>query len=124
MAVVEKLKQAKIPCYFIDEAPQFLLNGEALKTNGQVAFTIGEDMEVLASDIEKLQLPSPVTKLDGAYVTLVPGDKNDNFVLIMPVIPDTQVEGTIKCKGKKVNVKPTKTLSIYQVNKKGVKQIL
>ncbi|MBO0321975.1 hypothetical protein J0X14_06685 [Muricauda sp. CAU 1633] len=123
LAVIEKLKQAHIPCYFIDEIPQLLLNGETLKSNDDVAFSIGEDMSVLASDIEKLQLPSPVTKLEGAYVTVVPGENENNFVMIMPVVPNSQVGGVIKCNGQKVTVKPTKSLAIYQVGIKGVKQI-
>jgi hypothetical protein len=124
LAAIEKLKQASIPCYFIDEIPQLLLNGKALELKDTASFSIGEDMTLLASDIEKLRLPSPVTKLEGAYVTVIPSENKNIFVLIMPVIPGTQVGGIITCNGQKVTVKPTKSLSIYRVGVKGVKQML
>ena len=123
LIIIEKLKKANIPCYFIDERPQFLLNGKSLDLKYTVSFCIGEDMTLLASDIEKLRLPSPTTKLDGAYVTVIPGENKSVFVMVMPVIPGAQVGGVIKCNGKTVTIKPTKSLSIYQVETNRVKQI-
>ena len=123
LKVIRQLKQANIPCYFIDETPRFLLNGQQSDFNAPVAFNIGEDMSVLASDIEKLHLPSSVTKLEGAYVTLIPGDDKSLFVMIMPIVPNTEIKGTLKCMGHQVNVKPTRSLAIYQVNSKNVKQL-
>ncbi len=123
LTIIEKLKEANIPCYFIDETPQFLLNGKTLNLKNAVSFCIGEDMTLLASDIEKLRLPSPTTKLDGAYVTVIPGENKSVFVMVMPVIPGAQVGGVIKCNRKTVTIKPTKSLSIYQVETNKVKQI-
>lgn len=124
LSVIHKLKEANIPYYFIDETPQFLLNGKYLNLSTAVSFSIGEDMSELASNIEKLQLPSPLTKLDGAYVTLIQGENKNMFVMVMPIIPNTEVGGNIEYNGREINVKPTRTLSIYQVDTKKVKQVL
>ena len=123
LSVIKQLKKANIPCYFIDETPRFLLDGKSTGFTAPVSLIIGEDMTELASDIEKLQLPSPLTKLDGAYVTLIPGENNNMFVMIMPVIPNTEVGGVLKCNGQEVNVKPTRSLSIYQVTPQKVIQL-
>ena len=123
LAVIDQLRQEGIPCYFIDETPQYFLNGIETDFNASVAFSIGEDMTKLASDVEKLHLPSPATKLEGAYVTLIPGDNNNTFIMIMPVIPNTEVGGAIKCNNQTIKVKPTSKLSIYEVNTEGVKQV-
>jgi hypothetical protein len=122
-SIIKQLKKANIPCYFIDETPEFFISGEPIDFNTSVSFKIGEDMRELASDIEKLKLPSSLTKLEGAYVTLIPGENNNMFVMIMPVIPNTEVGGIIRCKELEIEIKPTRTLSIYQVDSKGAKQV-
>jgi hypothetical protein len=88
-----------------------------------VAFSIGDDMGLLASDVEKLKLPSSVSKLEGAYVTLIPGEGKEVFVMVMPVVPNNDVGGRIECMGQKIDVKSTNSLAIYCVNSKGVKQV-
>ena len=123
LSIIRELKQANIPCYFIDDSPQFMLSGEALDDNTPVAFSIGDDMAVLASDVEKLKLPSSVSKLEGAYVTLIPGEGQEVFVMVMPVVPNTEVGGRIECMGQKIDVKLTHSLAIYCVNPKGVKHV-
>lgn len=123
LSMIRQLKKASFPCYFIDEIPEFLISGKSIDFNASVTFSIGEDMTELASDIEKLKLPSPLKKLDGAYVTLIPGEDNTMFVLIMPVIPNTEVGGIIRCKELEIEIKPTRTLSIYQVDSKSAKQV-
>ncbi len=123
LAIIKQLKKAKIPCYFIDETPQLLLNGQKTDLNDEVALSIGENMDDLASNIEKLKLPSKVTKLDGAYVTLVPGEDDSLFLMVMPIVPNTEVGGSVKCLGQKVNIKATSSLAIYQVNSKTSKQV-
>lgn len=123
LEVIKQLKEAGIPIYFTDETPEYLLNGDEVDFDASVAFNIGDDMDELAANIEKLKLPSSVTKLEGAYVTLVPGENDDVFVMIMPVVPNTEVGGLIKCKGRKVKVEPTTTLSIYRVGAKKVKRV-
>jgi len=123
LSVIKQLKQANIPCYFIDDIPQYLLNGEALDYDVPVAFSIGEDMKELASDVEKLNLPSSVSKLEGAYITLVPGKDKDVFVMVMPVVPNTKVGGWIECMGQRINIETTSSLAIYHVSSEGVKHV-
>jgi hypothetical protein len=123
LSVINQLKQADIPYYFIDEIPQFLMNGKKINVDAPVAFSIGDDMKKLADNIEGLQLPSSITKLDGAYVTLIPTDDNSLFVMIMPIVPDTKIGGSIKCMGQVIHVKPSSSLSIYKVGIKGVKHV-
>ena len=123
LSVIKQLRQANIPCYFIDDIPQYLLNGEALDYDVPVAFSIGEDMIELASDVEKLNLPSSVSKLEGAYITLVPGEDKDVFVMVMPVVPNTKVGGWIECMAQRINIETTSSLAIYHVSSEGVKHV-
>ena len=123
LSIIEKLKANSIPFYFIDESPQFMLNGQVLENTFPVEFSIGNDMAKLASDIEKLNLPSQVSKLDGAYITLIPGEDKDLFVMVMPVVPNAKVGGQIECMGRKINIEKTSSLAIYHVSSKGVKPV-
>jgi hypothetical protein len=123
LAVIIILQKEKFPIYFADELPQFTLDGKQVTLDAIVSFNIGSNMNVLASNIEKLNLPSPVTKLKDAYVTVIPGDINDLFVMIMPIVPGTTISGQITCMGKSVNVEATNTLSIYHVDSNGSSKV-
>ncbi|MDD4430078.1 MAG: hypothetical protein PHF61_01545 [Bacteroidales bacterium] len=80
-------------------------------------------MTELANNVEQLRLPSPLTKLDGAYVSLIDAEKNRQYVMIMPVVPGTEVGGALQCRDVTINVKPANSLSVYQVYKKKVSQV-
>lgn len=109
--------------FYIDEVSELLVKGESFETEEPVAFSIGEDMEKLAIEIEKLESPSPVTKLEGAYVTVIPSENNNDFVMVTPIIPDIVVGGTNCCNGIKAEVKPTKSFAIYQVSNNRVNRV-
>ena len=119
LSVIQKMKELNFPCYIIDEPPQFILDGKKISQSFDVSFKIGKDINVLSEEIEKLNLPSPVTKLKGAYVTVIPGQSMDVFVMIMPVVPGTQVGGEILYKGNKIIVEQTNSLSIYHIDSNG-----
>ena len=123
LAVIKKLRKEKFPIYFADELPRFTLDGKQVTLDASVSFNIGSDMNALASDIEQLKLPSPVTKLKDAYVTAIPGDSNDLFVMIMPIVPGAAVNGQIMCLGQSINVETTSTLSIYHVDSNGSSKV-
>lgn len=124
LATIRELQQLNFPVYFIDELPQLTVDGEKIDLKAKVSFSIGRDVEQLSAEIKKLKLPSPVTQLKDAYVTVVPGSGKDVYVLIMPVEPGNEVGGEIICNGKKVIVEKSSKLSIYLVDSKGSKKVL
>ena len=72
LAAIRELQKKNFPIYFIDQLPQLTVDGEKVDLNAKVSFSIGDDMENLSAEIKKLDLPSPVTQLKDAYVTVVP----------------------------------------------------
>ena len=119
LATVRELQNKNFPIYFINELPQFQLNGEQVDLKATVSFNIGRNVNQLSDDIKKLNLPSPVTQLKDAYLTVVPANEKELYILVMPVEPGNEVGGEISCLGKKVNIEKTSTLSIYRVDSNG-----
>lgn len=121
-AVLQRLVAAKFPVYVIDEAPALTIEGEPVHLGLPVAFKIDPDAAGLTAAINLLNLPSPLSALPGAYVTAVPAENGDMFVSIMPVNPGESVSGEVICRGQKVKVEPSNTLSIYRVGAGRVKR--
>ena len=123
LATIRELQKKNFPVYFIGEVPRLTVDGKKVDLNAKVSFNIGDDMDKLSAEIKKLDLPSPVTQLKGAYVTVVPGNDKDVYVLVMPVVPGKEVSGEITCNGKKVIVEKSSKLSIYHVDSNGSKKV-
>lgn len=123
LAKVRELQKKNIPIYFIDEVPQLTVEGEKVDLNSKVSFSIGNDMAKLSAEIIKLNLPSPVTQLKDAYVTVIPDNDNNVYVLIMPIEPGREIGGEITCNGIKIVVEKTSELSIYHVDSNGSKKV-
>ncbi len=123
LAAIRELQKKNFPIYFIDELPQLTVDGEKVDLKAKVSFSIGDDMDKLSAEIKKLDLPSPVTQLKDAYVTVVPGSGKDVYVLVMPVEPGKEVSGQITCNGKKVVVEKSSKLSIYHVDSRGSRKV-
>ncbi|MFT3782760.1 MAG: hypothetical protein QM790_12165 [Nibricoccus sp.] len=124
IAVLEKLVAAKFPIHVIDEEPATTVEGKRVSLGLPVAFKIEADASGLVAAISKMKLPSPVTALPGAYVSVIPSDGDDLLVAIMPITPSATVSGQILCRGQKVMVKSAASLSIYRVGREGVKREL
>jgi hypothetical protein len=123
-SVIQKLVAAKFPVHVVDQAPELTLDGERVSLSLPVAFKIEADATDLVSAIARLNLPSPVTALPGAYVTAIPAGNDDLLVSVMPVTPGAMVSGEILCRGQTVLVEPTDSLSIYRVGAAGAKREL
>ncbi len=123
-AMLQRLVAAKFPVYVIDDAPALTVDGQILSLGLPVSFKIEADANGLVSAIGSLHLPSPVTALPGAYVTVVPAGTDDVFVLLMPITPGETISGEVLCRGRRVTVEPAKSLSIYRVGEAGVKREL
>jgi hypothetical protein len=124
LVVLQRLIAAKFPVYVIDGAPALTVEGQRVSLGLPVSFKIEADATGLVPAIGKLGLPSPVSALAGAYVTVVPAEKDDVFVLVMPISPGKTVAGEVVCRGQRVQVAPANTLSIYRVSSVGVKREL
>ncbi len=122
--MIRAMRSSGVPLYFADEAPRYLLNGDTIADGGSVSLTIGDDMEKLAAQINSLKLPSRVTPLEGAYLSVIPGEGDDHFVTIVPVIPGSEIGGEIMCTGQRIDVEKTRSLSIYRVGPDTWKRVL
>ncbi len=123
LSTIREMQKNNFPIYFVDEIPRLTVDGEKVDMKAKVSFNVGDDMERLSAEIKKLELPSPVTQLEDAYVTVVPGNDEDVYVLIMPIEPGKEIGGEITCNGKKFIVEKTSTLSIYHVDSSGSKKV-
>jgi hypothetical protein len=124
LAVLQRLIAAKFPVYVIDEAPALTVEGTHVSLGLPVSFKIEADASGLVPAIGKLDLPSPVAALPSAYVTVIPAEKDEVFVLVMPINPGETVSGEITCRGRRVSIAPSNTLSIYRVGAGGSKREL
>ena len=122
--VLQRLVAAKFPVYFIDEKPVLTVEGQRVSLDLPVSFRIEADASGLTAAIGKLNLPSPVSALPGAYLSVIPANNGDLFVSVMPVTPGETISGEITCRGQKVKVEPASTLSIYRIGTGGVKREL
>lgn len=122
--VLQKLVAAKFPVHIVDRSPECTLDGTSVSLPLPVAFKIEPNASGLTDAIARLNLPSLVTALPGAYVTAIPAENGDLFVSVMPVMPGATVSGEILCRGQKVEVAPANSLSIYRVGSGGVKREL
>jgi len=124
LIVLNRLVAAKFPIYVIDEAPSLTVDGQHVSLGLPVSFKIETDASGLTAAIGRLNLPSPVSALPGAYVSAIPADDGGLFISLMPVTPGEIVSGELLCRGQKVKVEPASTLSIYRVGPAGVKREL
>lgn len=115
LSMIRKLQVEKFPIYFVDELPQLTLEGKKIELNAKISFSIGADMNLLDDKITELNLPSSVSRLGGAYVTVIPGDSNDSYLMVMPINPGQKVVGNVLFKGMNVNIETTDSLSIYHI---------
>lgn len=123
LSKIRELQKKKFPIYFINELPQLNIDGEKVDIKTKISFNIPDDMEKLATEIKKLNLPTPVTQLKDAYVTVIPINDKEVYVLIMAIEPGKEVGGEIICNGKKVVVDSTSKLSIYRVDSNGSQKV-
>jgi len=123
LKMILQLKEHGIPCYFMNNTPQYLINGEKIEVAFTKSFDITEDTKTLEVNIESLKLPTLISKLKGGYVSVVPGDKNTVYVMIMPVEPNATIEGELKYKGRKFKIDPTNKLAIYRINALNINRV-
>jgi len=122
--MLQRLVAAKFPVYVIDETPALTVEGRSVSLGLPASFKIEADASGLVKAIGKLGLPSPVTALPGAFVTVIPADNGDVFVLLMPIRPGEMISGEVVCRGQRVMVAPTSTLAIYRVGSGRVRKEL
>lgn len=120
---IATLLAAGFPVHFIDDVPHWTVNGDAIEFGRTAAFSIGESAALIDS-VEHLGLPSPTTRLRGAYVTTIQRGAASTLVLILPIVPGETVGGPITCQGVTFEVAPTQQLAIYRVSPEGVCQEL
>jgi len=125
LSLLEQMRREKFPIYFLNQIPTLTSRGDGIKIDFAKSFDLGSDINDTADNIEKLHLPSPTTKLPGAYISVIPNSMGEYFLLIMPVDPNKSVSGIVKCFGRDVKVAETDKLAIYKVGKDaGVIRIL
>ena len=122
-AVLQRLVAAKFPVYVIDEAPTLTIEGKKVSLGLSVSFKIEADASGLVSAIGKLGLPTSVTALPGAYVTVLLADDGDVFLLVMPINPGEMISGEVVCRGQRVNITSTNSLAIYRVGHGSAAQV-
>lgn len=124
-AKISELKKAGIRVVFADSLPSWDEQGGELGLADCPVFSIGEAeaAETLPARIEALNLPSPCTRLPGAYLGVLPGEAGKVLLMVMPVEPGKPVSGTVTCQGQRVEVEATNALAIYEVSRDGVRKI-
>jgi len=122
--VLQALIAQKGRVYVGGDVPKQDLNGKPVDLKIQTSFSLRGDITKTMEEIELLKIPSSCSQLKGAYLNLIPADDGKTFYLtVMPIIPNISVSGVVKCMGHKLEVKETKTLAIYQIDKT-VKQLI
>lgn len=118
--VLKQLIAQKAKVYFAGDTPCMRLDGTSININIKKTISLSGDINKTIDELKRLNIPSSCSSLNGAYLNLIPSEeKNSYFLTVMPIVPNTTVGGTIVCLGQKVEIKPTKSLSIYKI-KKGV----
>ncbi len=116
--VLQKLIAQKGLVYFGGTVPQMDLNGKPIDLKVQPSFSLSGDIQKTMAEIMQLNVPSSCSQLKGAYLNLIPSAVGKIFYLtVMPIDPDVSVSGIVIIKGQKVEIKPTKSLAIYQIQK-------
>ena len=119
LIMLDRMQKAKFPMYFMSETPKLTTRGERIRRAFSPSFEYHPDLDVFVKKIENLKLPSPCTKLDGAYLNVIPGSSSDEVLLtVMPVDPKRSVSGKVKCEGQDVAIRETRELSIYRLRLK------
>ncbi len=117
--ILDQMQETNFPVYFGNNAPELFTNGEKVPLNFDGTFNLDQDVEEISKSIESLKLPSPSTKLPGAYVTVISGKFGEHFLLVMPIDPQRYVSGKVICFGCEVNVVRTNKLAIYSISSDG-----
>jgi len=115
LSFLEQMRREKFPIYFLNQTPELTCRGDHVKIDFSKSFDLGSDINETAENVEKLHLPSPTSKLPGAYISVVANGMGEYFLLIMPSDPKKSVSGAVKCFGYNVKVVETKKLAIYKV---------
>jgi hypothetical protein len=119
LSVIERLIAARFPLHFLNDVPTLATNGDRVHLNVKPAFHIDADTARLKTAIEALKLPSPCSKLDGAYLNVMRDSETDDvFLTIMPVDPMKPVSGKVVCLGRDVIVPETHGLAIFKMREK------
>ncbi len=118
ISILNKMKESNFPLYFGNQIPLFTTTGEKLQLNFPVSFNLDSDIEAIEKSIEKLILPSPISRLKGAYTTVVSGKSNEIYLLVMPIEPGKSVSGKVNCLGNVLNISNAKRLQIYKISPK------
>ncbi|HLP00546.1 MAG TPA: hypothetical protein VK163_00870, partial [Opitutaceae bacterium] len=125
LAQVRALLAANFPVHFTEELPAVTLDGAPIALpEATVALKTPDNATKLPELIESLHLPSPLTRLPGAYVSAVPGEGGNTLVLVMPIEPGATVSGELTCRGTKFTVAPSSTLAIYEVGATGARRLV
>lgn len=120
---IAALIAAGFPVHFVDEVPRWTVTGEPVDFGRPAAFAIGEGAALIDA-VERLGLPSPTTRLRGAYVTTIRRNPDSTLVLVLPITPGELVGGPLTCRGIPFEVAPTRQLAIYRVSADGAHQEL
>jgi hypothetical protein len=126
LRVLDELKRRRFPLHFANDVPALTTGGERVDLGVTPAFRIPAGADALESAIAALRLPSPCSRLAGAYLNVIPGASADEvFLTVMPVDPLRPVSGSVKCLGQTVSVDSTSTLAIYRVmaHKRNVRKV-
>lgn len=116
--ILKQMKKSQFPIFFGNRIPTLTTNGDEIKINLPISFDLNKELKSIEKNIEKLDLPSPTTKLPGAYITVIKGESDEVYLLVMPIEPKTSISGKVKCLGKTVDISKTKKLAIYKVSQK------
>ena len=115
--VLQKLIAQKGRVYFGGELPQLDLNANSIDLHLKLSFTLSGDIKQTMLDIEQLCIPTNCTKLNGAFLNVIPSnDGNTFFLTVMPITPNEVVAGKVICMGVEVDI-TTNSLAIYQIKK-------
>jgi hypothetical protein len=124
LRVLEDLRRRRFPLHFLAETPTWTIRGERVSQDFGQPVSLPADSAGFAAAVERLHLPSPCTKLPGAYLNVLPGTPADEALLtVMPVDPRAAVSGELRCLGRLVRVERTDGLAIYRIGRSGVRKV-
>lgn len=124
LVVLDQLKRERFPLHFVAETPAWTTRGERVQASFGPAVELPSDAAGFTGAVEALKLPSPCSKLPGAYLNVLPGASAGEVLLtVMPVDPKTAVSGELRCLNQRVRVERTDKLAIYKIDRSGARKV-
>jgi hypothetical protein len=124
LGILTAMKRERFPLHLIAETPFWTTRGERVEASFGPVVRLPAEAGAYAAAVERLSLPSPCTRLPGAYLNVLPGAAAGEALLtVMPVDPRTPVAGEVRCLTKRVRVERTDKLAIYRIGRWGVRRV-